>query len=52
MLESNTVFDSIIIEGPVVEVSIDYVPVGIYQVRHVWEVPVDEEGQDGQGNGP
>jgi hypothetical protein len=46
------VFDSIIIEGPVVEVPLDYVPTGIYQGRRVWSVPVAEEGQDGQGNGP
>ena len=46
------VFDSIIIEGPGVEVPLDYVPAGIYQGRRVWAVPVAEEGQDGQGNGP
>jgi hypothetical protein len=46
------VSDSIIIEGPVVEVPLDYVPAGIYQGRRVWAAPVAEEGQDGQGNGP
>ena len=46
------VLDSIIIEGPGVEVPLDYVPAGIYQGRRVWAVPVAEEGQDGQGNGP
>jgi hypothetical protein len=46
------VSDSIIIEGPGVEVPLDYVPAGIYQGRRVWAAPVAEEGQDGQGNGP
>jgi hypothetical protein len=46
------VSDSIIIEGPGVEVPLDYVLTGIYQGRRVWAVPVVEEGQDGQGNGP
>ena len=46
------VLDSIIIEGPGVEVPLDYVPAGIYQGRRVWAVPVAKEGQDGQGNGP
>jgi hypothetical protein len=46
------VSDSIIIEGPGVEVPLDYVPAGIYQGRRVSTVPVAEEGQDGQGNGP
>jgi hypothetical protein len=45
------VFDSIVIEGPGVEVPLDYVPTGIYQGRRVWAVSVEEEGQDGQGNG-
>jgi hypothetical protein len=46
------VSDSIIIEGPGVTVSLDYVPAGIYQGRRVWAAPVAEEDHDGQGNGP
>jgi len=46
------VSDSIIIESPGVEVPLDYVPTGIYQDRHVWSVPVVEEGHDGQENDP
>jgi hypothetical protein len=46
------VSDSIIIEGPVVTVPLDYVPAGIYQGRRVWAAPVAEEDLAGQGNGP
>jgi hypothetical protein len=46
------VSDSIIIEGPGITVSLDYVPVGIYHCRRVWAVTVAEEDHTGQGNGP
>ena len=46
------VSDSIIIEGPGVTVPLDYVQAVIYQGRRVWAVPVTEEDNDGQGNGP
>jgi hypothetical protein len=37
------VSDSIIIEGPGVTVSLDYVPPGIYQGRRVWSVSAPEK---------
>ena len=47
-----SVSDSIIIEGPGVTVSFDYVPAGIYHGRRVWASPVMDDVQDGPGHGP